>query len=152
MSGASVQVALPPSVSDENPGDEFAGGLGFDQIWANGPRPGRVSAVEEKKRYDSHTNFDAISVSRVKKIPLEEPTRLSIRVTGSTLSSVTPTHFVLHPTVNHPTHHHISQNIYQALTQIRSSDTVLTKGSKLRSPADLSESQTWKRRGVLGSG
>jgi hypothetical protein len=47
MSEASVQVALTPSVSDEN----FEEGLGFDQIWANdlGPvRPARVSAVEGK--------------------------------------------------------------------------------------------------------
>jgi hypothetical protein len=54
ISGASVQVTLTPGVSDEiheNPGDEFGGELGFadDRIWANGPRPGRVSAVEEKK-------------------------------------------------------------------------------------------------------
>jgi len=89
MSGASVQVTLTRGVSDENPGDEF-GGLGFpdDPIWVNG--------------------FDVISVSRVKKIPFEEPTSLSIRVMGTTFSFVTPTHFALHPTVNHPTYHHSS--------------------------------------------
>lgn len=140
-SGASVQVTITPCVSDGNPGYEF-GGFADDHIWANGPRPGRVSAVEER-RFDSHTDFDVISVSRAKKIPFGEPTRL-----------ITPTHFTLHPTANHPTYHHSSWYIYQALTQIRPSNNILTKGSKLRSPADFSESRTqkWKLRRAPGSG
>jgi hypothetical protein len=60
------------------------------------------------------------------------------------------TSHALHLTVNHPTHHHISLNIYPALTQIRPSNTVLTKGLKLWSPAEFSKSQ--KLRGALGSG
>jgi hypothetical protein len=50
-SGASVQVTLTPGRSDESPGDEFGGGFEFadDLIWENDPRPGRVSASEEKK-------------------------------------------------------------------------------------------------------
>ena len=109
-----------------------------------------------KRRHDSHTNFDLISISRVKKIPFEdsEPTRLSIRVMGTTLSSVTPTHFALHPAVNHPSHHHGCRNIYQTLTLIRPSNTILTNGSKLRSPTNfsVSESQKWKLRRAPGSG
>jgi hypothetical protein len=66
ISGTSVQVTLTGG-SDENPGDEIGGGLGF----ANGPRPGRVVSAVEERRYDSHINFDVISVPRVKKITFE---------------------------------------------------------------------------------
>ena len=151
-SGTSVQVALTRGMSDEDPGYQFGGGLGVadDPIWKNGSlRPGRVSASEEKKN-DRHTNFDVISVSQVKKIPFEESTPLSIRVTRTMFSSVTPTHFARHLTVNQPTYHR-SKNLYQALTQIRPSNTILTKGSKLRSSADFNESQKWKLHGVPGS-
>jgi hypothetical protein len=140
-SGARIQVTLTPG---GNPGDEFGGVLGStdNQIWENGPRPGRapVSAMEEKN-YDRSTYFDLISVSPVKKITFKEPTCLSTRTTGQTSSSLTPIHFALHPTaVNHSTYHHRKSNLYQAFTQIRPSNTVLTKVSKLRSPADFSKS------------
>jgi hypothetical protein len=155
ISGAGVQDTPILHISDYSRGDyEFGDGGGFtdDQIWTiDLTRPGRlplVSAVE-KRRYDSHTDFDVISESRVKKILFEKPTRLPIRLTGTTFNSVTPAQLSPHPTVNHPTCHHNSQwqKLYRPLTQIRPSNTILTRGrgSKLRNPADFSESQRWKR-------
>jgi hypothetical protein len=88
---------------------------------------------------DNHTDFGLIRAPPVKGIPFEKPTRLSIRVTGTTSSSVTPTHFALQPTANHPTYRYYGcqNHIYQTLTQTRPSNTILTKRPKLRSQADF---------------
>lgn len=115
---ASVPIPLPPGLSDENLGDSPAG----DQIRANRSTTGRVSQhVEEKKNILA--NIDVNSPSRIKKIFLEEPTRHSIRVTGTI--SITPTYSPLHLTDNYHVYHHSS---WKALTL---SDTIWTEESKL---------------------
>jgi len=141
---ASVHISLTPYVANGNPEDEFTASA--DQIWENGSRPGRVTVSKRReKKTLIALPIGVISAPRIKETLLKEPTRHSIGVTRTTFlatfSSVIPTHFALHPTVNHPTYHRSRQNAYRALTQNRPSNTIRTKDSKLRSPADFRESQ-----------
>jgi hypothetical protein len=137
-----VPIPLAPGSSDENLGDLFRAPAD-DQIRANGSTPGRVS--EHRGGKNTLANIDMISPSRIKKILLEEPTRHSIRGTGT--SSITPTYSALHLTVNYHVYHHSS---WKVLTL---SNTIRTEESKLQS-LNFNGSQKWEphRVPIIGQG